>query len=170
MLNKGFIGMNIRDMRNEKKMTQRQLADIAHISTTQLSAYENGKQLPGLVTIAEIASALGASIDELCYGDSSESFIRSSSSEGMAIVNSLAKLYLSGLISDLERINNDPYDSTYHNAYLKLSICETQIERLLDLLYDYTRKYDTFDDPEAYYSQFMKSVAKEIDSELAYRR
>ena len=49
--------------RSEKGMTQHDVYETTGISTSQLSSYENDKQMIGLVTLAKIAVALDTSID-----------------------------------------------------------------------------------------------------------
>lgn len=167
MIDKELVGMNIRRVRTERSMSQRELANRANISPTQLSSYENGKNLPGLVTLAEIASALGVSIDELCYGDASESFIRTASSEGKAIANSLVKLYGCGVIGYVGETEVEGYCGTEKEEYLSLNRSfAAPVSRLTDFLYDFQHRRETFDDPGAYLQQFINSVAREMDATI----
>lgn len=55
----------ILDVRNQKKLTQRQLADLAEIAPGSLSAYEKGQKTPPVDAAARIAKALGVSLDWL---------------------------------------------------------------------------------------------------------
>lgn len=56
------IKYNICEKRHEKKMTQKQLAMRAGISTAMVSFIENDKRQP---TLASIAKALNVKLDEL---------------------------------------------------------------------------------------------------------
>lgn len=69
------IGTNIKKVRKEKGLTQRKVAENAGISISQLSSYENGKQMPGLPTLANLATALDTSLDQLYFGAPSEAFL-----------------------------------------------------------------------------------------------
>ena len=83
------IRKNIREVRNEKGLSQQALAEKCGFSNTTLSSYENSKKIPGLVTIATIAQNLGVSIERLYYGDENNAFINSVSDDGRKIVNSV---------------------------------------------------------------------------------
>jgi transcriptional regulator with XRE-family HTH domain len=59
-----LIGKRIREIRNEKKMSQKDVAFRIGIDTSQLSAIENGKSNPQVVTYAKIALALDYELRE----------------------------------------------------------------------------------------------------------
>ena len=59
------IGENIRRMRHERGMTQRQLAYHLHISVQAVSKWENGRAFPDLVLLPDIAALFGVTLDEL---------------------------------------------------------------------------------------------------------
>lgn len=61
------IGDNIRKIRIEKGMTQKQVADSCGVIDSTIRTYERGKANPKPVTVAKIAKALGVSAAEL-YG------------------------------------------------------------------------------------------------------
>ena len=69
------IGENIRDVRQEKKLSQDALAKKCGFSNTTLSSYENSRKIPSLSTIAKIAKNLDVSIERLYYGDDNNAFI-----------------------------------------------------------------------------------------------
>ena len=52
------IGAIIKDIRLEKKISQRKLAELAGISNTYLSDIEVGRTNPSLKTLGKIADAL----------------------------------------------------------------------------------------------------------------
>ena len=159
-----MIGKNISKARKEAGMTQRQVGEAASISTTQLSAYENGKQMPGLVSLAQIASALGTTIDNLYYGDKDVSFITKSSSSGHAIVNSLTKLFSEGVITQVDKFKSDEYKDTDSIYCLVLNSHEKEIERLLTSLGSFIDNVDTFKEPKKFLDQILDSVANEINN------
>lgn len=59
------IGDNIRKLRKEKKLTQKQLGELCGMYESQIRKYELGKANPKLDTIRKIASALGVYMSEL---------------------------------------------------------------------------------------------------------
>lgn len=61
------IGDNIKSLRKQKGMTQKQLADASGLVDSTLRTYELGKANPKPTTVTRIAEALGVSIAEL-YG------------------------------------------------------------------------------------------------------
>ncbi|MCI1734625.1 MAG: helix-turn-helix domain-containing protein [Bacilli bacterium] len=61
------IGERIKEARSKLKMSQHQLSIATGISTTQLSAYENGKKTIGLLNFSKLAIALNVSMDELYW-------------------------------------------------------------------------------------------------------
>lgn len=52
------VGENIKEIRKEKGLTQKQLGDKCNINEANLRKYENGKQTPKIETIKKIADAL----------------------------------------------------------------------------------------------------------------
>ena len=59
------IFYNVAECRHNLKMTQKQLAKKAGVSTAMISFIENNKRQPTLWVIANIAKALGVRIDQL---------------------------------------------------------------------------------------------------------
>lgn len=59
------IGLNIKAVRFEKKLSQRQLASLAGISNTYLSDIEVGRTNPSLKTLQKLADALAVDIKDL---------------------------------------------------------------------------------------------------------
>ena len=56
-----LVGQNVRRIRLEKKLTQEQFSDISGFSQQYLSGLESGRRNPTVVTLYEIAKALGVS-------------------------------------------------------------------------------------------------------------
>ena len=61
-------GEIIRKLREEKKMTQAELAEKLSISDKTVSKWENGRGYPDITLIEPIAQALGISMIELLSG------------------------------------------------------------------------------------------------------
>jgi transcriptional regulator with XRE-family HTH domain len=62
---RGLVGQNVRRIRQKKGLTQEQFADISGFSQQYVSGLENGRRNPTVVTLYELAMALGVSHMEL---------------------------------------------------------------------------------------------------------
>ena len=62
------IGMNVRKIRNSKKLSQEELAFRAGIDRSYLSQIENGHKTVGTTTLDLIAKALNVNITALFSG------------------------------------------------------------------------------------------------------
>jgi transcriptional regulator with XRE-family HTH domain len=56
-----LVGRNVRRIRKKKGLTQEQLAEISGFSQQYISGLEQGQRNPTVVTLYELASALGVS-------------------------------------------------------------------------------------------------------------
>lgn len=68
------IGSRIKDLRNEKNMTQEQMAQQLHVTRQAVSNWETGKTQPDIETLTKIAALFGVSAEELIYGESKKKF------------------------------------------------------------------------------------------------
>ena len=66
------IGVFLKELRKEKGLTQERLAEQFHVSSRTVSRWENGKGLPDVAIVEELAKALGTSITELLTGELKE--------------------------------------------------------------------------------------------------
>jgi transcriptional regulator with XRE-family HTH domain len=62
------LGLNVRNARETKKLTQEKLAERAGLDPTYVSGIERGKRNPGIKNVAILAKALGLTTAELCKG------------------------------------------------------------------------------------------------------
>ena len=62
------IGENIRKIRKEKKLTQKELGKLCGMSEAQIGQYENGLRNPKMETLKKIAKALKVSSFDLIDG------------------------------------------------------------------------------------------------------
>lgn len=65
-------GKTIKELREKKKMTQKELADKINVSDKTISKWETGKGLPDIGIIEELVKALSVSVAELLTGDFKE--------------------------------------------------------------------------------------------------
>ncbi len=94
----------IKELRKEKEMTQKQLADLLHITDRAVSKWERGICAPDIALLEPLAESLGVSIVELIQGaraeqpeepeESAKQIIRYSRSEVARKVRGIRKKYL----------------------------------------------------------------------------
>ncbi len=63
------VGCFLKDLRREKGLTQEQLAEKFNISNRSVSRWENGKNMPELSLLVELASFYQVGIDEIIDGE-----------------------------------------------------------------------------------------------------
>jgi transcriptional regulator with XRE-family HTH domain len=64
----GGLGLNVRQQREAKQLTQEKLAERAGLDPTYISGIERGLRNPGIKNVAKLAKALGLRTAELCKG------------------------------------------------------------------------------------------------------
>lgn len=62
-------GKTIKELREKKRLTQKELAEKICVSDKTISKWETGKGLPDIGIMEELAKALGVSVAELLTGD-----------------------------------------------------------------------------------------------------
>ena len=62
-------GTLIRKCRTEKNYTQKQLAEMINVSAYAVSKWENGRGMPDISLLEDLAHALDISIEELVMGE-----------------------------------------------------------------------------------------------------
>ena len=72
MYNKEILSKRIKELRQEKNLTQRQLAEKANTTATSISAYEKGQKTPSIEVLCNIATVLETSVDWLCGNEVSK--------------------------------------------------------------------------------------------------
>ena len=60
------IGKNVRRIREEKRLSQTELATAVHVSQTLIARIENETKQPSVAILKSIADYLCVTIDELC--------------------------------------------------------------------------------------------------------
>jgi transcriptional regulator with XRE-family HTH domain len=60
-----LVGRNVRRIRQKKGLTQEQFAEVSGFSQQYISSLERGRRNPTVVTLYELATALGVSHMEL---------------------------------------------------------------------------------------------------------
>jgi transcriptional regulator with XRE-family HTH domain len=60
-----LFGRRVREIREERGLTQRGIAELADIPQTHLSSIERGFKLPNLLTVVRLALALDCRVSDL---------------------------------------------------------------------------------------------------------
>ncbi len=68
-MNQYVTGAMIKRLREERKITQNQLAEILNVSDKAVSKWENGRGYPDITLLEGLAAALGVSVIELFAGE-----------------------------------------------------------------------------------------------------
>lgn len=166
------IGGNIKEVRLGLGYSQEKLANMCEISNSTLSAYENSKKIPNLITIAKIAKALGVSIERLYYGDENISFVNTVPDEGRKIVNCVYVLWDLGVIHYFENFMSPgmsmgyPGEGERNGFFLDIARHPMSIRRLINSLNEYRSRENTYAEPEKYLEILLSSVATEINHEI----
>ena len=69
MMNTYVTGTTIRQLREDRKMTQAELAEMIGVSSKTISKWETAKGLPDITLLQPLAQALGISVIELMNGE-----------------------------------------------------------------------------------------------------
>ena len=64
-----FLASNLRFLRKQKGITQHDLADQLDVQRTMISAYEDGRSEPKLVTLQKLCELLEVGVEELLEHD-----------------------------------------------------------------------------------------------------
>ena len=59
---------NVKRLREEKGLTQAELANLVEVSQPTIAQYEKGLKLPSIITGADLAKRLGTTCEELVKG------------------------------------------------------------------------------------------------------
>lgn len=62
----GEFAKNLKDLRNDKNISQRELAEIVGVTQVAISQYENGESVPRINIAMKLAETLGVTCEELC--------------------------------------------------------------------------------------------------------
>ena len=62
---KGGVCLRIRELREQKGLSQVQLAELSHVHRVSISMYETGRKKPNIDSLKRLAKALDVSTDDL---------------------------------------------------------------------------------------------------------
>ena len=120
MYNKEILSKRIKELRQKKDLTQRQLAKMANTTPTSVSAYEKGQKTPSIEVLCNIANALETSVDWLCGNLTSEgaytflgviiTLVQRGKQFG-DIINFMVQYYKMSELLSADKISQDMFDS-----------------------------------------------------------
>ncbi len=68
------VANSIKRLRQEKQLSQEQLAEELHVTRQAVSNWENGKTQPDVDTLTQLASIFGVSVERIIYGKEKSHF------------------------------------------------------------------------------------------------
>ena len=60
-----FLAERLKELRENKDLSQSELAEVMHISQSSISEYENGNQQPPLAMLTQLADFFNVNVDYL---------------------------------------------------------------------------------------------------------
>ncbi len=121
-MDKYVTGAVIRKLREERKMTQEELARIINVSAKAVSKWETGRGLPDISLLEPLAGALGISVIELLSGADVKNGNRSSNLKKAAfyacpvcgnVILSTGRAVVSCCGITLPRLEEEPADESH---------------------------------------------------------
>lgn len=92
IMDKERTGKLITELRKEKGMTQKQLADALNVTDKAVSKWERGLSFPDISMLEPISEVLGISIMEILAGERKDESDTISREEALEIVNASVEL------------------------------------------------------------------------------
>jgi len=108
------LGRNVKKYRKLAELTQEELAEQTGFSDSHISQIENASGKPSIEAVARIANALGVGLDQLCFGEltnTNDYFIQElkQMSEGFSSKKKLLAIELTTALIDILKKQKDFY-------------------------------------------------------------
>lgn len=109
-MNKEYIGKQIRRAREERNITQAQLAEKLHLSSNYIGLIERNVNTPSISVLVSIANELGVSLDHLVgthahSEDEDCSFYVEQLTKAIKSLNKMQLLYLIDTLETMHKYN-----------------------------------------------------------------
>ncbi|WP_229105286.1 helix-turn-helix domain-containing protein [Longibaculum muris] len=140
-MRRGFIkiGEKLRDARNQKGLTQEEVADEIHVSRQTISNWENNRSYPDIISVILLSDLYQMSLDVLLKGDKD---MIEHLNESTNIVNSNKKLIIMGLLNIVVFIFMIIFNQIIsENKILLASILSLSIISITIFFYQIIRKF-----------------------------
>ncbi|KXU52269.1 MAG: helix-turn-helix transcriptional regulator [Longibaculum muris] len=133
------IGEKLRDARNQKGLTQEEVADEIHVSRQTISNWENNRSYPDIISVILLSDLYQMSLDVLLKGDKD---MIEHLNESTDIVNSNKKLIIMGLLNIVVFIFMIIFNQIIsENKILLASILSLSIISITIFFYQIIRKF-----------------------------
>lgn len=133
------IGEKLRDARNQKGLTQEEVADEIHVSRQTISNWENNRSYPDIISVILLSDLYQMSLDVLLKGDKD---MIEHLNESTNIVNSNKKLIIMGLLNIVVFILMIIFNQIIsENKILLASILSLSIISITIFFYQIIRKF-----------------------------
>lgn len=133
------IGEKLRDARNQKGLTQEEVADEIHVSRQTISNWENNRSYPDIISVILLSDLYQMSLDVLLKGDKDMIEHLNKSTD---IVNSNKKLIVMGLLNIVVFIFMIIFNQIIsENKILLASILSLSIISITIFFYQIIRKF-----------------------------
>ncbi|MBS5112212.1 MAG: helix-turn-helix transcriptional regulator [Coprobacillus cateniformis] len=133
------IGEKLRDARNQKGLTQEEVADEIHVSRQTISNWENNRSYPDIISVILLSDLYQMSLDVLLKGDKD---MIEHLNESTNIVNSNKKLIIMGLLNIVVFIFMIIFNQIIsENKILLASILSLSIISITVFFYQIIRKF-----------------------------
>ena len=109
-------GETIKNLREKKRITQKELADMINVSDKTVSKWETKKGLPDISIIEELSRALGVSIAELLTGELKINDNQSGNMKKSLLLDLLFLLLRYNSLS--EYLQSEAYSLAYKTLYI----------------------------------------------------
>ncbi len=145
------IGLFLKELRKEKGLTQEQLADIFNVSNRSVSRWENGKNMPDLSLLVQLADFYEVDIREIIDGERKDELSKSDVKETITHV------------SEYTQINVEQKLKKRHRLSLFVTICLSVI--LLIVLNSKMNIQNHNSEEYTAYKYTVEDIKKEIISD-----
>ena len=158
------MGQRLKNAREKANLTQFELYEMTQISTTQISSYENGRKSIGLESLAKIAIATKASMDELYFGTSPSS---RATSKGELIVNCVDALFKEGVIVSLPKGVYNDFVSESEEMYYSIGFSKYifVLDDLVKQLKRFEENKESYPNPDFFRKQIIASCINKINND-----
>lgn len=157
------LGKRLKNARLAINKSQTKIAEEAEITTAQLSNYENGNAVPGLVTLGKLSEKLGVTLDWLCKGNETDRLTDNKQSKGQIIANCFAKLNELSVIDMLTLYSPDNYNKYEAGDYLIIYSLKGNLLDFKHTLDDIVKHKSTYRNVDTVYQEQIESMGRRID-------
>lgn len=120
-------GTKIKEIRQRKGLTQKQLGDLCGMADSAIRRYENGKQNPKIETLQKIAAALECNLDELLNDEDNSLYINyamnviAKQAQRRSVIDDFVKAATFEDENEIANIELLEQRTNYYNLYNKLN-------------------------------------------------